>query len=115
MVKNMIPGSVVVDVAVDQGGCFETTHPTTHKDPVYIVDGVIHYCVTNMPGMVPLTSTMALSNATLPYALKLANLGYREALMVDDALRKGLNIINGEVTNRLVAESLGLEYMPYEG
>lgn len=114
MVKSMEPGSVVVDVAVDQGGCFETTHPTTHKDPVYTVNGVIHYCVSNMPGMVPLTSTMALSNATLPYALKLANLGYREALRVDDALRKGLNIINGKVTNRLVAESLGLEYTPYE-
>jgi len=114
MVKNMKPGSVVVDVAVDQGGCFETTHPTTHKDPIYIVDGVIHYCVTNMPGMVPLTSTMALSNATLPYALKIANLGYREALKIDNALKKGLNVFNGKITNKLVAEAFDLEYTPYK-
>ena len=109
MVKTMEPGSVIVDVAVDQGGCIETTHPTTHSDPVYIVDGVIHYCVTNMPGIVPQTSTIALSNATLPYALKLANLGYREAMRSDDALRKGLNVFEGKVTNKFVAESLNLE------
>ncbi len=114
MVKSMKPGSVIVDVAVDQGGCVETTHPTTHDDPTYIVDGVIHYCVSNMPGMVPQTSTMALSNATLPYALKLANLGYLEALRSDESLRKGLNVFKGKVTNRLVAESLGLEYTPFE-
>ena len=114
MVKSMKPGSVIVDVAVDQGGCIETTHPTTHSDPIYIVDGVIHYCVTNMPGIVPRTSTTALSNATLPYALKLANLGYREALKSDDALRKGLNVFEGKATNRFVAESLGLEYTPFE-
>jgi len=113
MVKSMKPGSVIVDVAVDQGGCVETTHPTTHSDPIYIVDGVIHYCVTNMPGIVPRTSTIALSNATLPYALKLANLGYREALRSDEALRKGLNVFEGKVTNRFVAESLGLEYTPF--
>ena len=113
MVKTMKPGSVIVDVAVDQGGCVETTHPTTHSDPIYIVDGVIHYCVTNMPGIVPRTSTMALSNATLPYALKLANWGYREALRSDEALRKGLNVFEGRVTNRFVAESLGLEYTPF--
>ncbi|MBA7649562.1 Alanine dehydrogenase [subsurface metagenome] len=115
MVKTMKPGSVIVDVAVDQGGCVETTHPTTHSDPIYIVDGVIHYCVTNMPGIVPQTSTIALSNATFPYALKLANLGYREALKSDDALRKGLNVFEGKVTNEFVAESLGLEYTPYDG
>lgn len=114
MVKSMKPGSVIVDVAVDQGGCVETTHPTTHNDPIYIVDDVIHYCVTNMPGMVPQTSTVALSNATLPYALKLANLGYREAMRSDEAFRKGLNVFDGKVTNRFVAESLGLEYTPFQ-
>jgi alanine dehydrogenase len=115
MVKTMKPGSVIVDVAVDQGGCIETTRPTTHDDCIYIVDNVIHYAVTNMPGMYPRTSTLALSNATLPYALKLANLGYRKALQSDSALRKGLSVFQGKVTDRLVAESLGLEYMPYEG
>ncbi|HUV46231.1 MAG TPA: alanine dehydrogenase, partial [Dehalococcoidia bacterium] len=112
MVKSMKPGSVIVDVAADQGGCVETTHPTSHSDPIYIIDGVIHYCVTNMPGMVPRTSTTALSNATLPYALKLANLGFREAMRCDEALRKGLNVFEGKVTNRFVAESLGLKYTP---
>ena len=114
MVKSMKPGSVIVDVAVDQGGCIETTHPTTHSDPIYVVDGVIHYCVTNMPGIVPRTSTMALSNATLPYALKIANLGYLEALKSDCALSKGLNVFKGKVTNKFVAESLGLQYAPFE-
>jgi len=114
MVKSMKPGSVIVDVAVDQGGCIETTHATSHSDPIYIVDDVIHYCVTNMPGIVPRTSTMALSNATLPYALKIANLGYLEALKSDYALSKGLNVFKGKVTNKLVADSLGLEYTPFE-
>ncbi len=114
MVKSMKPGSVIVDVAVDQGGCVETTHPTSHSDPIYIIDGVIHYCVTNMPGMVPRTSTIALSNATLPYALKLANLGFREAMRCDEALRQGLNVFDGKVTNRSVAESLGLKYTPFQ-
>jgi len=95
--------------------CIETTRPTTHDDPIYIVDDVVHYCVANMPGMYPRTSTMALSNATLPYALKLANLGYKEALKKDEALRKGLSVFQGKVTDRLVAEALGLEYTPYEG
>ncbi len=113
MVKTMKPGSVIVDVAVDQGGCVETTHSTIHSDPIYIVDGVIHYCVTNMPAIVPRTSTIALSNTTLPYALKLANLGYRETLRNDKALRKGLNVFRGKVTNEFVAESLGLEYTPF--
>ncbi len=114
MVKSMKPGSVIVDVAVDQGGCIETTHATSHSDPIYIVDDVIHYCVTNMPGIVPRTSTMALSNATLPYALKIANLGYLEALKSDCALRKGLDVLKGKVTNKFVAESLGLPYTPFE-
>ncbi|MBA7695986.1 Alanine dehydrogenase 2 [subsurface metagenome] len=114
MVKSMRPGSVIVDVAVDQGGCVETTHPTSHSDPIYIIDGVIHYCVTNMPGMVPRTATIALSNATLPYALKLANLGFREAMRCDEALRKGLNVFEGKVTNKSVAESLGLKYTPFQ-
>ena len=114
MVKTMKPGSVIVDVAVDQGGCVETTHPTTHSDPIYITDGVIHYCVTNMPGIVPRTSTLALSNATMPYALELANLGFWEAMKSDEALRKGLNVFRGKVTNKFVAESLGLDYSPYD-
>ena len=114
MVKTMKPGSVIVDVAIDQGGCIETSRPTSHAEPIYIVDGVIHYCVTNMPGMVPRTSTIALSNATLPYALKLANKGYREAMKSDEPLRKGMNVWNGNVTNELVADSLGLEYTPFK-
>jgi alanine dehydrogenase len=111
MVKSMKPGSVIVDVAV---GCVETAYPTTHSDPIYIIDGVIHYCVTNIPAMVPRTSTIALSSATLPYALKLANLGFREAMRCDEALRKGLNVFEGKVTNRFVAESLGLKYTPFQ-
>ena len=95
--------------------CIETTRPTTHDNPIYIVDDVVHYAVTNMPGMYPRTSAIALSNATLPYALKLANLGYREALRTDAALRKGLSVFRGMVTDRLVAQALGLEYKPYEG
>ena len=114
MVKGMKLGSVIVDVAVDQGGCVETTRPTSHSDPIYIVDGVIHYAVTNMPGIVPRTSAMALSNATLPYALKLANSGFREAMKADEPLRKGLNVWNGKVTNKFVADSLGLEYTPFQ-
>jgi len=114
MVKTMKLGSVIVDVAVDQGGCIETTHPTTHKDPTYIVNDVIHYCVANMPGMYPQTSTIALSNATLPYALKLANLGLSEALKQDSALTKGLSVFQGKVTDKVVADTLGLEYIPYK-
>jgi len=114
MVKSMKPGSVIVDVAIDQGGCIETSRPTSHSDPIYIVDDVIHYCVTNMPGIVPRTSAVALSNATLPYALKLANKGWREAMKTDESLAKGLNVWNGKVTNQFVAESLGLEYTPFQ-
>jgi alanine dehydrogenase len=114
MVKNMKSGSVIVDVAVDQGGCVETTHATTHDDPVYTVDGVIHYGVANMPGMVPQTSTVALANATLPYALKMANMGVLEAMRADPALAKGMNTYDGKVTNKFVAEALDLEYTPFQ-
>jgi alanine dehydrogenase len=107
MLSGMLPGSVIVDVAVDQGGCVETTHATTHDDPTYVVDGVIHYCVANMPGAVARTSTFALTNATLPYALKLADMGYAEALLADPALMKGLNVIDGLVACRPVATELG--------
>ncbi len=114
MIARMRKGSVIVDVAIDQGGCCETTRPTTFDDPVFIVDGVIHYCVANIPGAVPRTSTFALTNATLPYILKLAGLGYEEALRRDDSLRKGLNVFKGKLVCKPVAESLGLEYAPIE-
>jgi len=104
MLKTMKPGAVLVDVAIDQGGCFETSHPTTHAEPTYIVDGIVHYCVANMPGAVARTSTYALNNATLPHVLKLANLGWREALLADPHLRAGLNVCEGKLTLRPVAE-----------
>lgn len=110
MVKKMMPGSVIIDVAIDQGGCTETSRPTTHSDPTYVVDGVVHYGVTNMPAACARTSTQGLTNATLPYALKLANLGYKKALAGDPFLREGLNVYRGKVTNRFVAEDLGYEY-----
>ena len=110
MIRRMKPGSVVVDVAIDQGGCFETSHPTTHSDPTYIVDDVVHYCVANMPGAVPQTSTYALNNATLPHVLALADKGYRRALADDPHLRNGLNVHAGEVTCREVADALGYPY-----
>jgi alanine dehydrogenase len=106
--KTMQQGSVIVDVAVDQGGCIETTHATTHENPTYVVDGVIHYAVANMPGGVPRTSTLALTNATFPYALLLANKGWKQALRENAALRKGLNIVEGKVTYPGVAKSLGM-------
>lgn len=109
MLSTMYEGSVIVDVAVDQGGCVETTHPTTHDDPTYVVDGVIHYAVANMPGQVARTSTFALTNATLPYVLSLANKGYVRALLEDAALRKGLNVVDGKVVCQPVAEALGYE------
>lgn len=112
MVKSMKPGSVIVDVAVDQGGCIETTRPTSHSDPTFVVDGVIHYCVTNMPGAVPRTSTYALSNATLPYAMKLANKGFAQAVKEDPALAGGVNVHEGYITCPAVAESFGLSYRP---
>ncbi len=106
----MQPGAVIVDVAVDQGGCIETSHPTTHENPVYDVDGIIHYAVANMPGGVPRTSTLALTNATLPYALQIANKGWKAALRDNAALLKGLNVVEGKVTYSAVAEAFGLSY-----
>ncbi len=114
MLSEMKPGSVIVDVSVDQGGCVETSKPTTHADPVYEVDGIVHYGVANMPGAVPFTSTIGLTNATLPYMLKLANLGYEVALRDDAGLREGLNILGGTVTYRGVAEAFDLEYVPVD-
>lgn len=110
MIKGMKPGSVVVDVAIDQGGCFETSRATTHDDPTYVVDNIVHYCVANMPGAVPRTSTHALNNVTLPFVLKLAGLGYKEALNRDIHLRNGLNVHKGEITYKEVAEDLGYGY-----
>lgn len=110
MLKKMKPGSVIVDIAIDQGGCAETSKPTTHAEPTYVVDGVIHYCVANMPAAVARTSTEGLTNATLPYALKLANLGYKKAMLQDPHLMNGLNVYRGKVTNKYVAEDLGYEY-----
>ena len=114
MLKTMQPGAVLVDVAIDQGGCFETSHPTTHSEPVYEVDGVIHYAVANIPGAVPYTSTSALTNATLKYALALADKGWRKACKEDEALFKGLNIVEGKVTFKAVADVFGLPYEPIE-
>jgi alanine dehydrogenase len=108
----MKPGSVIVDVAVDQGGCVETTKPTTHSDPVYTVDGVLHYCVSNMPGIVPRTSTNALMNATLPYLLRLATLGVEKAVRSDPGLAKGVNLSGGKVTFQGVADAHGLRFDP---
>ena len=110
LIKRMTPGSVVVDVAIDQGGCFETSRATTHAEPTYIVDGVIHYCVANMPGAVARTSTFALNNVTLPYMLALAEKGYERALKDDPHLRAGLNVHKGEVTYKGVAEALGYDF-----
>ena len=107
MLKLMKKGSVLVDVAIDQGGCFETSHPTTHAEPTYEVDGIIHYCVANIPGAVPCTSTLALTNATLPYAVKLADMGWGKACETDSGLKKGLNIVNGKVVFPAVAEAFG--------
>ncbi|PIB38029.1 alanine dehydrogenase [Maribacter sp. 4G9] len=107
MLKDMRPGTVIVDVAVDQGGCVETTRPTTHEDPIYIIDDVVHYSVANMPGALPYTSTMALTNVTLPYALKLANLGWEEACKKDASLEKGLNIVSGKVVYEEIIEAFG--------
>ncbi|MBR9913310.1 MAG: alanine dehydrogenase [Algicola sp.] len=109
MLKLMRPGTVVVDVAVDQGGCFETTKATTHQDPTYIIDDIVHYCVANMPGAVPYTSTMALTNVTLPYVLKLANKGWEMACQEDPVLDKGLNIVHGEIVYKGIAEAFGWE------
>ncbi len=112
MVSTMKSGSVIVDVAVDQGGCSETTRPTTHSDPVYDVDGVLHYCVTNMPGIVPYTSTLALTNSTLPYIVRLASEGVERAIRSDPGLAKGVNVMNGTVTCQAVADAHGLRFAP---
>jgi alanine dehydrogenase len=110
----MKPGAVLVDVAIDQGGCFETSRPTTHHEPIFEVDGIIHYCVANMPGAVPITSTHALTNATLPYALALADHGVAEAIRRDPGLRPGVNVAAGKVTHPAVAEGVGMDYVPVE-
>lgn len=110
MLALMEPGTVLVDVAIDQGGCFETSHATTHQEPTYYVDGILHYCVANIPGAVPYTSTLALTNATLPYALQLANKGWRKACADNEELRKGLNVVEGKVVYKEVAEAWGLPF-----
>ena len=114
MLKEMRPGTVVVDVAVDQGGCFETTRPTTHEDPIYVVDGILHYCVANMPGAVPFTSTVALTNATLPYTIKLANLGWKAACAQSAETRLGLNIVDGKIVYQNVADAFDLPFEPVD-
>jgi len=112
MLKSMEPGTVLVDVAIDQGGCFETSRPTTHSEPIYIEEGIVHYCVANIPGAVPNTSTLALTNATLRYALNLADKGWRKACQDDSSLAKGLNIVEGKVVYKAVADVFGLPYEP---
>ena len=112
MVRRMKAGSVLVDISIDQGGCFETSHATTHAEPTYVIDDVIHYCVANMPGAVPRTSTFALNNATLPFARKLADLGWQKALRADAHLANGLNVHDGQVTNAAVAKDLGYKHVP---
>ena len=114
MLKDMKKGAVIVDVAVDQGGCVETCRPTTHNDPTFEIDGVVHYCVANMPGAVPVTSTAALTNATLPYVVRLANKGWKKACIEDEALKKGLNVVQGKVVFKAVAEAFNLPYTPVE-
>lgn len=115
LLKKMQPGAVIVDVAIDQGGCCETSRPTTHADPVFVEDGVLHYCVANMPGAVPLTSTLALNNATLPYVRALADKGWQRALREDSGFAAGLNVCAGQITHRAVAEALGKSCMSPEG
>jgi alanine dehydrogenase len=112
MLKTMKRGSVLVDIAIDQGGCFETSHATTHADPVYEVDGIIHYCVANMPGAVARTSAFALNNATLPFALKIAKLGAEEAMAQDENLANGLNVSGGKIRHQAVADALDLQFEP---
>jgi alanine dehydrogenase len=114
MVRGMKEGSVLADVAIDQGGCAETSRPTTHSEPVYVVDGVTHYCVANMPGAVPITSTKALTNVTLPYVQEIAGYGLAGAVTRDPALARGVNVLDGQVTYEAVAEAHGLPYTPLE-
>jgi len=112
MLGLMRPGSVLVDVAIDQGGCFETSHATTHSDPTYVVDGVVHYCVANMPGAVPISSTRALTNATLPYLELVADRGFEGAVARSPALARGVSVVAGQVTSEPVAEALGHPFVP---
>ncbi|MBZ4660529.1 MAG: ald 1 [Desulfacinum sp.] len=114
MLPTMKEGAVIVDVAIDQGGCFETSKPTTHKDPIYVVDGVVHYCVANMPGAVAKTSTLALTNATLPYAVEIANKGWKRAMQENQEIKLGANVVDGKVTYKGVADAFGLEYVPID-
>ena len=114
MLKTMKKGSILVDVAIDQGGCFETSRATTHKDPVYTIDGIIHYCVGNMPGAVARTSTLALTNATLPYAVEIANKGWKKAMKENPEIRKGANVIKGQITFKGVADAFGLKFTPVD-
>ncbi|MBO9636537.1 MAG: alanine dehydrogenase [Siphonobacter aquaeclarae] len=114
MLKLMRPGTVMVDVAIDQGGCFETSHATTHQDPIFVVDDIVHYCVANMPGAVPYTSTLALTNATLPYALQLANKGWKKACRDNEELKKGLNVVHGKTVYKGVADAWDLSLTPVE-
>ncbi len=114
MLKEMKPGAVIIDVSVDQGGCVETCKPTTHENPTYVVDGVVHYCVANMPGAVPFTSTIALTNATLPYAVEIADKGYEKAIKTNPEIKLGLNMIDGKITYKSVADAFGFECTPVE-
>jgi alanine dehydrogenase len=114
MLPSLKPGAALVDVAIDQGGCFETSHPTTHSDPVYIVDGIVHYCVSNMPGAVPITSTAGLTNVTLPYVEQIADFGVREAIARSRPLGRGVNVFEGKLTYEAVAEAHGLDYSPLD-
>jgi alanine dehydrogenase len=114
MLSTMKKGSVLVDVAIDQGGCFETSRETTHADPTYTVDGIVHYAVSNMPGALPRTSTIALTNATLPYAVEIANKGWEKAMQANSVIRSGANVVNGHITYKGVASALGLEHVPIE-
>jgi len=114
MLPALKPGAALVDVAIDQGGCFETSHPTTHSDPVYIVDGIVHYCVSNMPGAVPITSTAGLTNVTLPYVEQIADFGVREAIARSAPLARGVNVFEGNLTYEAVAEAHGLTYAPLD-
>jgi len=114
MLKTMKKGAVLVDVAIDQGGCFETSRPTTHTDPTYVVEGVVHYCVANMPGAVPKTSTLALTNATLPYVLQIANMGWKRAMQENPDIKLGANVVQGKVTYKGVAEAFGLPLTPID-
>ena len=114
MLKTMKPGAVMVDVAIDQGGCFETSKATTHSNPIYTVDNVVHYCVANMPGAVPRTSTLALTNATLPYAVKIANKGWKKAMQDNPDIKLGANVVQGHITYQGVAEAFNLNYVPID-